>query len=664
MAFDISERQLDVTPFFPLNGAAFMTYVKRDPALKLHEQMDTAAFGIYKVHAGEMRKVPLPGFLDCDDLTMSDDLNAFDWRCYDQGTEIFFYSHGFKPQKGLRDLINTSSFKSNKVTLRKGSTVIGESPLSTTWWSNPVVPITLNSGGTDSALDLNVPGTIYTVENSGTSRGIKITADSVALVTLGSAVISNTATLASMPCTTFGGLFSAWSCLILGSGQKGWIEANLNTTIQSAAIAIGDGDLPDLAYWWRIHNLKIQTSHANSMGIKTLGQYLKLTSLDIRTSGQIGIHPVGTHITGDDIKIRGGALGGIYSGSNAWHQSWNKLNISNASGDGIYGTFYTTILNSRINNNGGNGVYLTGSNVTIQNSVVTNNGASGVRVQVGTNGFISGNTIVNNLNSGLYLLTSSSSDYAIVENNIFISNDIGIQANNSSKWHLKNNFLLENNVAISIEGNSTDLAWSGQLLIANNTTKCNVTSSGADPGLLHGSCDNQGTSTATKSELTDTSNYFVGLTTDNTNQHTSGGLLSENIQDWFNFDNAWRVWIKPGGTKGRCLAGEICQIFDYSLTPQAAPALHVNGTAVADEKCPTSVYGSQKYKTFTTEALLNAQEISGDYIGNDNGLCEAGESCLFKPHIGAYQTGPLGQRRSCIFESDSGLSGIKIYFDE
>ncbi len=133
MAFDISERQLDVTPFFPLNGAAFMTYVKRDPALKLHEQMDTAAFGIYKVHAGEMRKVPLPGFLDCDDLTMNDDLNAFDWRCYDQGTEIFFYSHGFKPQKGLRDLINTSSFKSNKVTLRKGSTVIGESPLSTTW---------------------------------------------------------------------------------------------------------------------------------------------------------------------------------------------------------------------------------------------------------------------------------------------------------------------------------------------------------------------------------------------------------------------------------------------------------------------------------------------------------------------------------------------------
>ena len=41
--------------------------------------------------------------------------------------------------------------------------------------------------------------------------------------------------------------------------------------------------------------------------------------------------------------------------------------------------------------------------------------------------------------------------------------------------------------------------------------------------------------------------------------------------------------------------------------------------------------------------LRNAVEISGDLIGNDNGLCESDEICLFTPNIGAYQGhGQLG----------------------
>ena len=35
--------------------------------------------------------------------------------------------------------------------------------------------------------------------------------------------------------------------------------------------------------------------------------------------------------------------------------------------------------------------------------------------------------------------------------------------------------------------------------------------------------------------------------------------------------------------------------------------------------------------------LRNAVEISDDFIGNDNGLCETGETCMFTPNIGAYQ---------------------------
>ena len=32
-----------------------------------------------------------------------------------------------------------------------------------------------------------------------------------------------------------------------------------------------------------------------------------------------------------------------------------------------------------------------------------------------------------------------------------------------------------------------------------------------------------------------------------------------------------------------------------------------------------------------------ATELIGDFVGNDNGLCESNETCLATPNIGAYQ---------------------------
>lgn len=44
----------------------------------------------------------------------------------------------------------------------------------------------------------------------------------------------------------------------------------------------------------------------------------------------------------------------------------------------------------------------------------------------------------------------------------------------------------------------------------------------------------------------------------------------------------------------------------------------------------------------TVTFLRNAVEVLFDNIGNDNGLCESGETCLYTPNIWAYQWhGPL-----------------------
>ena len=38
-----------------------------------------------------------------------------------------------------------------------------------------------------------------------------------------------------------------------------------------------------------------------------------------------------------------------------------------------------------------------------------------------------------------------------------------------------------------------------------------------------------------------------------------------------------------------------------------------------------------------TTFLRNAIEIIDDSIGNENGLCESNETCLYSPNLGGYQ---------------------------
>lgn len=662
--FNIVPRNLEVTPFFPINGRDFMSYVPRDPAKLLHEQVDTSvSSGRFYFHGGEMRKVALSGFLDCEGLSMTDNLGVFNWQCYSQGEDIFYYSHNFNANKGLRDLVNTTSFKDIKIVLKKNNIVVGESVLATTWWSNPIVPLTLNSGVADSVLNLNTSGTIYTVASSGASRGIQMTSARIALVTLGTSVITNTASVVT-DCESFtGGVQS--NCLVSASGQAGWIEVNLNTNLGLIALATGTGESTfSASNRCRIHNTKILTSHANSYGIKSMSGLLNMTDVEVSTAGQMGIYlDSGYYGTFNNIKITGGAVAGVYTSSVTWYQSWNKLNVMNAPGRGYDGSsFHVSILNSKFINNMSDGVRMSGNNVNIQNSMSSNNNGDGIYLISGSNEFVSGNLIANNTGVGLFMSSHFSFTPGLIENNIFSNNQTGLRVNSSNRWNFKNNFFKDNSTAITINGTSANLQWSGKLILSNNLTSCNVTSTGVNPGLLNGSCNNQGISTANKVDLINTSNYFTGLTADSANQHTTGSILYSGLLDWFSFETIWRAWSKPGSFAGACATGDTCFITDYSLTPQATEILYVNGNPIAAETCPTSIHGSQYHIINNGYALLNSYEIYGDYIGNENGFCESNENCQFKPHIGVYQLDHQGSPQNCNFEADVNLSNITIFF--
>jgi hypothetical protein len=149
---------------------------------------------------------------------------------------------------------------------------------------------------------------------------------------------------------------------------------------------------------------------------------------------------------------------------------------------------------------------------------------------------------------------------------------------------------------------------------------------------------------------------------------TLGAAQYDSISSWLQFDNAYRAWGVDGvlafaddGNQGACNSpGASCRIWDWSASlsdtgnsgspavynvvamPTSADTLTQDWTtsAATDQAyCDTNFPGStwDGAGGCTSTYLRAAWELSGDAIGNDNYLCEAGESCLYLPNIGSYQ---------------------------
>jgi hypothetical protein len=62
--------------------------------------------------------------------------------------------------------------------------------------------------------------------------------------------------------------------------------------------------------------------------------------------------------------------------------------------------------------------------------------------------------------------------------------------------------------------------------------------------------------------------------------------------------------------------------------------------------------------------LINAVEIVDDGIGDDDGLCESTERCIYSPHpLGAYQGEGQLSARPCVFQNapSGGVSNVILY---
>ena len=79
--------------------------------------------------------------------------------------------------------------------------------------------------------------------------------------------------------------------------------------------------------------------------------------------------------------------------------------------------------------------------------------------------------------------------------------------------------------------------------------------------------------------------------------------------------------------------------------------------------CPSQIHGNVTLtdkKTTPNTYLKHALEVPLDGIGDDDGLCESSETCIYSPNFGAYQGEGDYTTLTCVFQ-DGTIVGVKMH---
>jgi len=636
------------------------------------------------IHGGEKRKVVVNGYSNCTNLTIVDNLGIFDWICDSSSGTSTFYSIGLKSGKGLRDLLTAGgSWNTNYVTIYlSGSPIVSTS--ATMWWSNSLQDLStgFNNSATASVYYLNSPGTIYYITSNLATYGYQIAADETSVVTLGTSKLTKYGPDSLPNCdTSNGGFISSGSmnlASILCGGNKKfvWIEANIdgatgatnaanggiyaymwkhtrinNSTVSPTnqsysfyAAALSDSDynlITNLDIFKIASGFKLVNSTNNIIRNLTIAQasdptanckslYIDSTSnnnklFDIRVTNHTcttantnafvisGNNNVISRVNVSNINGNGGGVGGIYLDSTAYNNILTQIVSTSVADTGlkIFSSDSNIISFMTSANNTWNGIYLDG---------------------FGTNSNLFNSIAITNLASGEAIATNSTSTY------------------NSSNANQYFNLALSNYVGWAVYVQDSISFFNGYI-IAGTTSTC---SGGSN---LNSSCGGSGITTISS----DIASAFKGpATSDTANGSGTGISLYTNINTinlWSTFDSFFRSWGKGGsgfpatGNTGYCGSAS-CQIWDFRVklstilhnTSITGYASNLNNPSfVPSGTCVTQINGDLTLTANSITFMQNAIEIEGDrnsngsMIGNDNGLCESNERCIYAPNIGAYQ---------------------------
>jgi parallel beta-helix repeat protein len=639
-----------VSALYPTNGADWNDYVADDGSDMFmasdgacDPDIDSAC-----LHGGEIRFIVVHDKYSCDCLTASDSLGAFQWTCDESTSPVRMISTGLTDGKNLSDLLDFAApgWKDNSVTVYDEAV-----PYHTTdpaaWWANPVV-VDNDGGYLDSA------GTIYIVTNDDlglSGEGYIINAPSVGFVGQPGLIINGPANGPASHVISADGTVDARDFL--------WIEGNVD--------AAGDG-------------VGVYLKHVSFSMLRNVTS----ENADAGTTWDTGII-VDTFSNNRLFLITASnnAAFGMFL-YHSYYNSFDGVTISNNGRDGIYivSSSYNSFSDVTTSNNFGNGVFLeSGSrNNMLSRVTVSNNETSGVLLNSSSSNTFSGLTVSSNKFYGVIMYSSSSGNTfsgAAATNN----GDNGFFLSDSSNNRFSGVAISNNGSSGLYLNSSSNNYFTGPLKVGNNGADDCLVSGGTDPGVSNVTCANQGASDSTLTSGVTLATSFIGNVTadDTVNASDTDGAATYPLEtasfDWSHFDNPFRGWgvdetFGDAGSRGHfgCSGAHYdnqtdCEsngftwndagrIWDWSVLSDDAvikdalalptgndTLTHIwNGLAADQSDCDALVPGSVIVTDHCeTTFLRNAVEIHGDSVGNDNTLCESGETCLYTPNIASYQ---------------------------
>lgn len=630
---------------FPLYGANWNDYVKDDgTGTACDPDADDDC-----IHGGERRVWQVSGQASCSGITAADNLGAFDWTCDDSAGFVRVVSTGFKAGKRLADLLDftTSAWKQNSLTVFKNSVEIETTPPAI-WWANPVV--TNLTGGR-----LNAIGAIYAVPDN-TTAAYMIEGERISLVAAPGVVIESLGGGDDSYVISATGVNFLWlegmTVNAAGSDVGIYIDHAKFSVIRDLAAENADtGDWRWGAYFVNLsHNIlsNIMLINNRGYGARFISFYNnKLSGLTASSNGGGAYFGDFSNNALSELAVSNNDGGGIW----LWDTSNNRMSDVVASNNGVNGLSLVTssdntISNMTASNNHSDGILLTSSAVHNTFAAVTaNNNAAGILLELNASyNTFAGVTTANNGVIGVDLLGPS---WAPSNGNTFAN-----MATSDNGMY-----------GIAIFSTCANNYFTGKLLAGNNANSdCHVEST-TNPGLVDGTCANEGNSDAVLTAGITLADAFVAKVAadDTENSGDTNGIAVvtdfEQVFDWTNFEHAYRSWGVDGNNtfpdatnrgelgcsnreyrnKADCEANshtwrEDARIWDWSLVP--------TDTVIRDVlPIPTGndTLEHRWSNWYIATHLRNAIEINGDDIGNDNTLCETGEECLYTPNIGSYQ---------------------------
>jgi hypothetical protein len=380
----------------------------------------------------------------------------------------------------------------------------------------------------------------------------------------------------------------------------------------------------------------------------------------------------------------------LNGGSNSNPVEHNRFSNVVSAQNGDFGISVGAALNTfeglRLYNNGDDGLSSgSGNNVFIGVLSVANNGP-GSTFPSGEGNVLLNATAANNsaaISTDRVGVNISGGGQSVLGQVCSVNHSWGINYITSGSLNTASSVAALNNETNEVKLNSTDVHFTGAVRLGGG--QCDVTSS---LGLEDMTCAVTGTSNATVATALSSASSFVGkITTDDSvnTSDTNGTRLFDDGVQWDMMENESRVWGMDGSAypnadhRGPCGAGQTCRIWDFSLASADTVLKGINALPTGNDvltriwtlgdepmnqaDCDAAFSGTTFNATPDPNRceslfLAAAVEILGDAIGDDDGLCESSETCLYSPNIGVYQG--HGNLVSAGSFTDGTLTGITL----